>query len=151
MEEESTGRELIGVVIFDGEKFLLLHRILNWTGWEYVKGGIDEGESPEEAIKRELFEETGISKYDLIGVLDNFIFFDSVRKANSHLTNFLVRVPNTAKITFNNQETNSDGELAIEHDKFKWFFPKEAIEALTHDNQKETLKKAIKLLGIEVE
>ena len=150
MEEENT-RELIGVVIFDGEKFLLLRRVLNWTGWEYVKGGIDEGESPEEAIKRELFEETGISKYDLIGALDNFIFFDSVRKANSHLTNFLVRVPNTAKITFNNQETNSDGELAIEHDKFKWFFPKEAIEALTHDNQKETLKKAIKLLGIEVE
>ena len=151
MEEESTGRELIGVVIFDGEKFLLLHRILNWTGWEYVKGGIDEGESPEEAIKRELFEETGISKYDLIGVLDNFIFFDSVRKANSHLTNFLVRVPNTAKITFTNQETNGDGERAIEHDKFKWVFPKDAIEALTHQNQKDTLKKAIELLGIEVE
>ena len=145
------GRELIGVVIFDGEKFLLLHRILNWTGWEYVKGGIDEGESPEEAIKRELFEETGISKYDLIGTLDNFIFFDSVRKANSHLTNFIVRVPNTAKINFNNQEANGEGEQIVEHDQFKWFFPKEAIEALTHDNQKETLKKAIALLGIGVE
>ena len=150
MEKENI-RELIGVVIFDGEKFLLLHRVLNWAGWEYTKGGIDEGESPEEAIKRELFEETGISKYDLIGTLDNFIFFDSVRKANSHLTNFIVRVPNTAKITFTNQEANGEGEQIVEHDQFKWFFPKEAIEALTHDNQKETLKKAIALLGIGVE
>ena len=50
-------REIVGLVVFDGEKFLLLHRVLHWSGWEFAKGGIKAGEKIEEAIRRELFEE----------------------------------------------------------------------------------------------
>jgi len=44
-----------------GIKFLLLKRKLHWIGWEFVKGGIDEKEEIEDAVKRELKEETGQS------------------------------------------------------------------------------------------
>jgi 8-oxo-dGTP pyrophosphatase MutT (NUDIX family) len=141
-------RELVGIVIFDGEKFLLLHRVLHWSGWEFPKGGINGGETHEETIRRELFEETGINNYELISKIDEAIFFDSIRKSNSCVTNYLVRAPNTSKITFSNQETFDDGEKLIEHDKYKWFFPKEAVENVLHSNQKETLRKAIKFLGL---
>jgi 8-oxo-dGTP pyrophosphatase MutT (NUDIX family) len=145
---ENKKRELVGVIVFDGEKFLLLHRVLNWEGWEFPKGGIDTNESHEETIKRELFEETGIVNYELISMIDEFEFFDSVRKGKSHVTNYLVRAPNTSKITFSNQEKMVNGDKLVEHDSYKWFFPKEAIKTVYHDNQKETLKKAIDLLGI---
>jgi 8-oxo-dGTP pyrophosphatase MutT (NUDIX family) len=141
-------RELVGIVIFDGEKFLLLHRVLHWSGWEFPKGGINSSETHEETIRRELFEETGINNYELISKIDEAIFFDSIRKSNSRVTNYLVRAPNTSKITFSNQETFDDGEKLIEHDKYKWFFPKEAVENVLHSNQKETLRKAIKFLGL---
>jgi 8-oxo-dGTP pyrophosphatase MutT (NUDIX family) len=141
-------RELVGIVIFDGEKFLLLHRVLHWSGWEFPKGGINSSETHEETIRRELFEETGINNYELISKIDEAIFFDSIRKSNSRVTNYLVRAPNTSKITFSNQETFDGGEKLIEHDKYKWFFPKEAVENVLHSNQKETLRKAIKFLGL---
>jgi putative (di)nucleoside polyphosphate hydrolase len=141
-------RELIGIVIFDGEKFLLLHRILNWNGWEFPKGGVKKGETHLEAIKRELFEETGISGYEIISKIDDFGYFDFVKKHNSHATNYLVRAPNTSKITFSNQEKSVGGEKINEHDSYKWFFPNEVVKNIYHDNQKETMKKAIALLGI---
>jgi len=47
-------------------EFLLAHRIKNWDGWEFVKGGVKVGETHEEAVKRELQEEAGIKSEDLI-------------------------------------------------------------------------------------
>jgi len=144
-------REMIGIIIFDGEKFLLLHRVLHWDGWEFPKGGMMEGESPEEAIKRELFEETGAPKFEIISEIDKAEFFDSVRKSDSHVTNYLVRIPSTTDVTFENQETFDNGQQLVEHDKFKWFLPGEAVETVTHENQKESLRKAIGMLGIGAE
>ena len=49
-----------------GERhFLLLHRALNWRGWEFVKGGIDAGENVEDAGMREIKEEVGVESVQL--------------------------------------------------------------------------------------
>lgn len=36
----------------------------NW--WKFPQGGVDEGETEEEAIKRELFEELNITSFKII-------------------------------------------------------------------------------------
>ena len=133
-------REIVGLIVFDGEKFLLLHRKLNWKGWEYPKGGIEEGESHEEAIKRELWEETGLEKYELIGKISEFEFVDRARNKKGHTHNYLLRVPSTAVVKLNNEHV-LDKEVVIEHDDFKWCLPKEAIKLLTHKDMKISLKK----------
>ena len=76
-------RQIVGIVVFDGEKFLLLHRLLNWVGWEFPKGAIEEKESLQETVKRELFEETGLKKYSTLTQLDSFEYFDDKRGINS--------------------------------------------------------------------
>lgn len=141
-------RRVVGVIVFDGEKFLLLHRILNWSGWEFVKGGVEGEENAEVAIKRELFEETGIPKFELIGKVDEYSFLNKLTMINVHVKNYLVRVSSNHKISFENQASR-DGEIVFEHDDYKWCFPSEALKLLTHNNSKKSLKKAIKLLGLD--
>ncbi|MCX6800686.1 MAG: NUDIX domain-containing protein [Candidatus Diapherotrites archaeon] len=141
-------RRLVGIIVFDGEKFLLLHRVLNWRGWEYPKGGLNGDETCEGAIGRELFEETGLKKFEIISKVNEFSFFDSSRRADSIITNYLVRVSSNSKVSFRHQALEN-GELEIEHDSFKWFFPKKAVQALTHKDKKETLRETIKILGLE--
>lgn len=55
-----TSKDRVALIIIDGGKILLLHRLKN--GEEYYVfpgGGIEEGESAEEAVTREAKEETG--------------------------------------------------------------------------------------------
>ncbi len=143
-------RKIVGLVVFDGEKFLLLHRKLNWSGWEFPKGHIEGGESIDDAIKRELFEETGLSKFSLIGHIDNVSYHDTARKKRTYVRNFLLHVSSNNKVSFENQ-TMKKGEIVAEHDAFKWCFPKEAVELLTHENMQQTMKKAIKMLNLGLE
>lgn len=139
---------IVGLVVFDGEKFLLLHRLLHWRGWEFPKGHIKEGEPVDAAMARELFEETGILKFELLGKIDEVNYFDNVRKRKSHVQNFLVRVSSNNKITFEHQAIKN-GERVAEHDDFKWCFPSEAVKLLKHKNMKQSMQKAIKMLGLE--
>ena len=151
MAEPQKRRNIVGVMVFDGERFLLLHRILNWKGWEYPKGGIEEGEEKEGTVGRELFEETGLSKFEMMGKVGEFDFFDRKRSSTTTMTNFLVRVSSNSKVALEeNQAVDKDGKKIIEHDGYRWCQPEEALKLLTHDDTKAALRKAIKMLGLQV-
>jgi 8-oxo-dGTP pyrophosphatase MutT (NUDIX family) len=47
------------LVIKDGKVLLITHTYM--PKWHTIGGGVDKGESPIEAVERELFEEVGIS------------------------------------------------------------------------------------------
>ena len=49
----------VGALIEKGGKFLLIDRNLHPFGFACVAGHVDEGELPEEALKREAKEESG--------------------------------------------------------------------------------------------
>ena len=149
MDEEINGvqRNIVGMVVFDGERFLLLHRKLNWSGWEFPKGVIEEDEDIYKAIERELFEETGLKKYKVTGLVDELKFFDNKTHINSLIKNYLIHVSSNSRVKLNNPHV-IDGEVVLEHDDFKWYHPKEALDTITHTNQKDTLKKAIEFLGL---
>ena len=66
-------RRCVTAVIYDdmGKPFfLILKRQRNWEGWEFVKGGMEPGETEEEAVKREILEETSLQKFKIIKKLE---------------------------------------------------------------------------------
>lgn len=62
-------RDNVSCVIFKDDKFLLI-QLVDWQKnfWKFPQGGIETGETAEDAIQRELSEELGIEKYRIIGV-----------------------------------------------------------------------------------
>ncbi len=118
--------------------FLLLHRVLNWKGWEFVKGGIDEGEEPVGAVLREVEEESGLSNVSIIAVMPKKVTW--IAKDTRYIyTPFVLK----ANI---NEEVNLEQEI-IEHDDFKWVLEKDVERMLTHEDNKKIFHEALDIIG----
>ncbi len=86
----------VSAVIFNKDKKILLCKSHKWNNQYVIPGGhIELGESMEDALKREVAEETGLSIYDiqLIGIKEciysekfhkrkHFIFMDYISKSD---------------------------------------------------------------------
>ena len=65
--EASLYRPNAGIIIFNRQGKLLWCKRKTGDGWQFPQGGIDDGESPEQAIIRETYEEVGL-KLSLIHI-----------------------------------------------------------------------------------
>ncbi|MBX2824923.1 MAG: RNA pyrophosphohydrolase [Gammaproteobacteria bacterium] len=63
---DSDGYRLnVGIILSNREGKLFWARRVGQDAWQFPQGGIDRAESPEEAMYRELTEETGLSANDV--------------------------------------------------------------------------------------
>ncbi|RIY34118.1 RNA pyrophosphohydrolase [Psittacicella hinzii] len=53
-------RQGVGIIVINKEEKLWLGKLTKFPQWQFPQGGIEEGETPEQAMYRELEEETGI-------------------------------------------------------------------------------------------
>ena len=130
MRKESSA----GAVIFrkgKGTEYLLLKYEMGH--WDFPKGNIEEGETDEETIKREVNEETGIDDITIIREFREKIHY--FYKVNGELV--------SKDVVFHLAETKKDKvKLSFEHMDFKWLGFEEAMEKLTFKNAKGILEKA---------
>ena len=138
---EGKYRKSVFVVVYrktpDGIKYLLLKRKLHWIGWEFPKGGINQGEKIQEAIKRELKEETG--QFSLNIQQHNF--------SGKYL--YKKKFQDRGKIigqTFSLYSAEvKDDKIKIderEHSDYLWLSYAEAHKKLTFGTQKKSLERA---------
>lgn len=70
----------IGIYLFNDEGRVLVARRIDNTSeaWQMPQGGIDEGESPKQALFRELMEEIGVDKekVELAHEIDGWLYYD---------------------------------------------------------------------------
>ncbi|MFH1257109.1 MAG: NUDIX domain-containing protein [Candidatus Diapherotrites archaeon] len=118
--------------------FLLLHRCLNWSGWEFPKGGIDEGENAEQAVLREISEETALKKISIAKKLPEKVKWSAKGKDYVYAA-FLVKAEGNEEVKV--------GQKFREHDSFQWVEAEKAMQMLEYENQKELFGKALKELG----
>jgi len=87
-------------------EFFIAHRSDIKNAWQFPQGGIDEGETPEEALYRELLEEIGCNDVEILGEFPEWITYDFPKIARGKCypydgqtqKYFLVRLKEDAKI-----------------------------------------------------
>ena len=117
-------------------KFLLLHRVQNWKGYEFVKGGTIGGESEWQTVDREMKEEAGLKILEVKKVPYKIeykwpveIVKDRKEFNGASLDLFLVHVKGE-KVKLDHNE----------HDNYKWVAAEKALKYLTYKDQKKALK-----------
>jgi len=138
-----------GAVVFrkKGKKiyYLLLH--YEAGHWGFPKGHIEKGESREEAMKREVKEETGISDLEIVKGFYHYLkyFFRNTynlkkrEKKNAFwifkIAHYFLAETKTEKI-----------KISFEHTGYEWLPYEEALKKITFKNAKDILKKANEFL-----
>jgi putative (di)nucleoside polyphosphate hydrolase len=71
-------RPAVGVMLLNRQGMIFVGKRIDQTveGWQMPQGGIDEGEEPRQAAMRELKEEAGTGKAEIIGEMDDWITYD---------------------------------------------------------------------------
>jgi putative (di)nucleoside polyphosphate hydrolase len=76
-------RPNVGAVLFNSDGLVLVARRADLPnaeapagGWQLPQGGIDEGEDPRQAVLRELAEEIGTDRAEVIGEHDAWLTYD---------------------------------------------------------------------------
>lgn len=128
-----------------GIEYLLLKTIPRRGGfWQPITGGLEEGETKREALRREVKEETGIE--NIIKVIEGVHSFEfQVRSSietcqplTMHLKEYAFGI-----------EVSSDEEVILdgkEHSEYRWCNFEKALKLLKWKENKEALKKLNEIL-----
>ena len=123
-------------VIVKDEKILILRRTKKENCfremWDIPGGGINFGETPEEALKREVKEETNL-EVEVIKPLRVWTFFKDENTQVVGVTMFC-------------RYKSGDIRLSEEHEEFKWIRPEEIEKYNVHEGIKCDVRVAINLI-----
>jgi len=121
-------------------EYLLLKRLPERNGfWQPVTGGLEEGESRTEALRREIREETGIE--NLVRVIEDLYYFEFSDPNLNQEYVYGVEVSPTEHVVFDRKE----------HSEYRWCGIKDAFQLLSWKENKEALEKLNTILGNQVQ
>ncbi|HOX21712.1 MAG TPA: NUDIX hydrolase [Candidatus Paceibacterota bacterium] len=110
--------------IKDGKPyFLILRRVLNWRGWEFLKETMEPGETTLQTIKRGIKEETKLKKFKILKKFNYRENWRAMGRDFSIVCLYVVRADMRQKISLKQDIT--------EHNKYAWVDKKTALRKLT--------------------
>ena len=134
-----------GAVIFRMENSKPYYLLLRYHSghWEFAKGHIEEGESNEETVRREIEEETGIKEVKIINGFKEYIkyFFRASYGLEGEEKK---KAPWIFKLVvfYLAQTREIEVKISKEHKDFIWLPFEGALKKLTYKNAKNILTKA---------
>ncbi|MCK4575875.1 NUDIX domain-containing protein [candidate division WOR-3 bacterium] len=105
--------------------------------WQVIAGGGEEGETPEEAARREIQEEAGIPSNSNITSLDSKAFIPVVSVTGEYTWGDDVFV--IPEYTFGVRVEHRQLKSSKEHKEYKWVGYEEAMTMLKWDSNKNAL------------
>jgi 8-oxo-dGTP pyrophosphatase MutT (NUDIX family) len=136
MEESLERKEKVaagGVVLNDRGEVLLVHRP-TYDDWSFPKGGVDKGESIEEAALREVREEAG-PQCEITRRLSEIRYFYTTHKGETR-----PKVVHYFLMTITGGQILADGR---ETDQAVWCSFEEAARRLSYQGDKDILKELL--------
>jgi len=112
--------------------FLILHRILRWRGWEFLKETIERGEILRKAVLRGIREETKLKKFRIIKRLDKQEKWQALGRNYFIVNTFLVKANMNEKISLKQE--------IVEHNRYQWVDKKTALKRLTWPKTRKIFK-----------
>ena len=139
-----------GAIIYRMENGVPMYLLLHYQSghWEFAKGHVEEGETEEQTVRREVQEETGIDQLDFIpGFKENIKYF--------FRNNYALKAEDKKKapwifklVVFYLARTNiKEIILSKEHIGFAWLSFDDALKKLTFKNAKNVLTKAHNIIS----
>ena len=134
-EQKSTG-----IVLFRNDSGKNEFLLLNYPQghWDFVKGKVEQNETPHETAIRETKEETGITNIEFVDGFEESVEYDfRFKKENIH-----------KKVIFFLAKTNEKNiKLSHEHNDYLWLEYNDALKKTTFENAKNVLTKANEFLS----
>ena len=128
-----------GIVLFRNNSNKNEFLLLNYPQghWDFIKGKVEEGETPHETALRETKEDTGISDIEFIDGFEESVEYDfRFKKEDIH-----------KKVIFFLAKTNEKNiKLSHEHNDFVWLEYDNALKKTTFRNAKNVLSKTNEFL-----
>jgi putative (di)nucleoside polyphosphate hydrolase len=124
-------RPCVGVMLFNREGLVFVGRRIDQTveGWQMPQGGIDEGETPAEAGLRELKEEIGTDKAEILRERPDWLCYDLPQHLLGVALHGRYRGQKQKWLAMRFAGRDEDIDIATDHPEFaewKWL----AVEAL---------------------
>ena len=129
-----------GIVLFrnisNENEFLLLN--YPQGHWDFIKGKIEQNETPHETAIRETKEETGITNIEFVDGFEESVEYDfRFKKEDIH-----------KKVIFFLAKTNEKNiKLSHEHNDYLWLEYNDALKKTRFENAKNVLTKANEFLS----
>ena len=129
-----------GIVLFRNDASKNEFLLLNYPQghWDFVKGKVEQNETPHETALRETKEETGITNIEFIDGFEESVEYDfRFKKEDIH-----------KKVIFFLAKTDEKNvKLSHEHNDYLWLAYNDAMKKTTFENAKNVLTKANEFLS----
>src|ERR1700750_3032947 len=78
MSSDLPYRPCVGIMLFNRNGHVFVGKRIDQSveGWQMPQGGIDKRETPKQAANRELLEEAGTDKAEIIEEMDDWVTYD---------------------------------------------------------------------------
>jgi putative (di)nucleoside polyphosphate hydrolase len=128
-------REGVGLVVINADRLVLIAQRIDNPGeaWQMPQGGIDAGETPEDAALREMKEEIGTDKAVIIASSAEWLSYDLPDDLWPKLWHGRYRGQKQKWFALRFEGDDSDIDIATEHPEFsrwKWATAAEAIDSI---------------------
>ena len=117
----------------DGLIFVAARSDMSESAWQMPQGGIDDGETPSAAALRELAEEVGTDKLELIAETRNWLAYDFPADIKKQVWKGRYRGQRQKWFLFRFTGTDDDIDLDShnrEFDSWKWIEPETVLELI---------------------
>ncbi|RYZ80420.1 MAG: NUDIX domain-containing protein [Proteobacteria bacterium] len=142
---EGFRKGVCGIFLSENGKILMGERLKDKGQWQLPQGGIEKGESPLQALRREMEEEVGVTKIKVLRKTENWIsylwpegLFPKARHLGQEHLYYVIDGSHLQPETFPETE---------EFARFKWFTVPEALAAVV-DWKRPNYEEAFKLLDL---